>query len=61
MSLLVRQHHEQKLQTIVDVGSSEGRKFQGLEDITRAVEVSFNHYKVDLLLCIFYKHIFIQI
>lgn len=40
MSLLVRQHHEQNLKTVIDDGRSQGRKFQGLEDIAKAVEVS---------------------
>lgn len=38
MSLLVRQYHEQRLKLQIDDGSSEGKKFEGLEDIIRAVE-----------------------
>lgn len=38
MSLLVRQHHEQNLKTIIDDGSSHGKRFEGLEDVARAVE-----------------------
>ncbi|XP_055935126.1 prostaglandin reductase-3-like [Argiope bruennichi] len=38
LSLLVRLLHEQSLKLLIDDGSSHGKPFKGLEDVSRAVE-----------------------